>query len=532
MFVRIQQASLPPLLAHPPRIRRSARSRRPNITIEDTDERRRTRSPTPITIHQHATSNRKERDNRNSDSGNSPSGYQRCILEDSEKGEQLIQLVRGIIDGDQDGGDKKDLMEIRLAIKIGEFYDTHADRPVGAGAVSEDDLIDIISQYSDKPANNIRKYIVNAIDRAYFQAGWVLKPVRTNQNRSSSALPTPLQEGQNTQTLTPPSKRSSHRSNTGTSRSAKRSRVQSATQSFPSAPSESQTSVSQDTRYLCHCGKKPLLRKWTEHDATHHPLHFFACIHESCDEIFSSRDGVMQHWGKHGINLEDNKELKETQMRNKFLIPDRGHRKCIYEGCPAVFDWDGEKSREHLGWHLHLKQEPLKALANRLQHLCGLDSVSGIDSTDTPCGKRDHWKSSPYVQPENRHRVVIDDTDESGEDGLSRNPRNGRAQETYSARSRGSYHDTSERGEPATPAGGATTAPYISPYKPRVRSADQQSAADGRIEGRINGFLQDGAIYALESSRLPTHPSEEAAEREMDSIITQTMTPFKGVKGM
>jgi len=202
-------------------------------------------------------------------------------------------------------------MDIHLVIKIGKFYDTNAYGPAER-ALSDDDLINILSPYSNEPANTILQHIVNAVDKAYFEAGWVLKPVRTSQHGSSSALPTPSQKGKKIQTLSPPSKRSSHRSYTGTSRSVKRSRGQSAAQSFHSAPSESRTSISQNTRYQCYCGNTPLLRKWTEHDATHHPLHFFVCIDESCDYITSRWDVMIQHSrDKHDANLQRDKELKD-----------------------------------------------------------------------------------------------------------------------------------------------------------------------------------------------------------------------------
>jgi hypothetical protein len=111
---------------------------------------------------------------------------------------------------------------------------------------------------------------------------------------------------------------------------------------------------------------------------------------------------------------------------------------------------------------------------------------------------------------------------------LSRNSRDGNVQVMYGARSRGSYHGTSERGGPVTTAGGASSAPYFSPYQNRVWTADQQAAADDPIEN----YVQDETTYALESSRIPTHPSVAAARRQMRSTITQHLAPFQGYKGM
>lgn len=397
-------------------------------------------------------------------------------------------------------------MDIHLVIKICEFYGTNAYGPAER-ALSEDDLINILSPYSNEPANTILQHIVNAVDKAYFEAGWVLKSIRSSQHGSLSPLPTPSQKGKGTQTLSPPSKRSSHRSYTpGTSRSAKRSRGQSAAKSFPSAPSGSRTSISQNTHYRCYCGKTPLLRKWTEHDATHHPLHFFVCINESCDHITSRWDVMIQHSrDKHKINLQQDEELKKKQKQNKFLIRDRGHEVCIYENCNAVFDGDGKRSREHIGWHL--KQETFEALAERLNHRC----------TYANCGGRSNWKSSDYVQPANRQQVEDDDTDESGEDSSSQKSRDRNVQVMYGAWFRGSYHGTSERG-PATTAGGASSAPYSSPYQNRVRAADQQAATDNPIEN----YVQDETTYALESNRIPTHPSVAAARKQMRSTINQS----------
>ncbi|KAH8598623.1 hypothetical protein B0O99DRAFT_684015 [Bisporella sp. PMI_857] len=512
----IAVASLPPSAAHSPRIRRSARNSRPEISIEVAEERR-TRSPTSTTIHQYATSHDKERENRSSANGTSPPRYQRCILEDSEKGKELIQLVRGFIEGNKDGADKKVLMDIHLVIEIGKFYDTNAYGPAER-ALSDDDLINILSPYSNEPASTILQHIVNAVDKAYFEAGWVLKPVLPSQHGSSSVLPTPSQKGKRTQTLSPPSKRSSRRSYTGTSRSGKRSRWQSTAQSFTSAPSESRTSISQSTRYRCYCGNTPLLRKWTEHDATHHPLHFFACIDGLCEHITSRWDVMIQHSrDKHDVNLQQNKELKKKQKQNKFLIRDRGHEKCIYKNCNAVFDGDGKRSREHIGWHL--KQETFEALVQRLDHRC----------TDANCGGKSHWRSSVYVQPENRQRAEDDDTDESGGDGLSRNSRDGNVQVTDGAWSRGSSHGTSEHGGPVTTAGGASSAPpYSSPYQNRVWSADQQAAANDPIEN----YVQDETTYALESNRIPTHPSVAAARKQMRSTINQHLARFQDYEGM
>ena len=337
----------------------------------------------------------------------------------------LFGLIDGLV---KDNKDHIGLLEIKVRDMIIWFYDEHA---CGQAEGPEKGIL----------LSKIRSYgvtesalIVDWVDTAYVEAGWHLRDQILEEREAASpildahsppSLPRP--NGRNSPNRLPPAKRRT-KSTSGTSPSGKRSRQNSTQQSINSATPESRTSVSQNEttkEFHCHlCGDvSQELRKWKRHYDTHLPRFFWGCVFDDCPFVANVPNGIVQHCAgkQHRVNIRSDLFLKQKLKRNKFVIPDGGHERCIYCG-EEISGKDSSLSRSHIA--SHFEDMTAEARDQAYNHCC---------SNRTRCGKKDgedgqgaYWKSNPFVLRENRIRANADDGTEAtsrgdGSEGDDRN---------------------------------------------------------------------------------------------------------------
>ncbi|TGO62375.1 hypothetical protein BCON_0020g00480 [Botryotinia convoluta] len=159
--------------------------------------------------------------------------------------------------------------------------------------------------------------------------------------------------------------------------------------------------------YYDDCNASVELKGIGPHNKIHNPYEFFACIVPDCSKIFPRKETMKSHLKTKshkgylkGLSEAEMKSMSERIRENTFIITDRTHDHCTF--CDKKLPRGSWKKC----WesHVHILKHLRTSTPLVFQHLC-----SDKDS----CGKREYWKTSPCIQPENRKQVPDSDYDDS-----------------------------------------------------------------------------------------------------------------------
>ncbi|TGO29252.1 hypothetical protein BPAE_0017g00600 [Botrytis paeoniae] len=192
------------------------------------------------------------------------------------------------------------------------------------------------------------------------------------------------------------------------SRSSKRPSYYEGSTSVPSSSSKRhKVSLNEYNCYYNDCNASVELKGIGPHSKIHNPYEFFACIVPDCSKIFPRKETMKSHlktkfhkgYLKSLSDAETN-SISERIKENTFIITDRTHDHCIF--CDKKLPRGSWKKC----WesHVHILRHLRTSTPLVFQHLC-----SDKDS----CGKREYWKTSSCIQPENRKQIPDIDYDDS-----------------------------------------------------------------------------------------------------------------------
>ncbi|CAD6444844.1 ee7b439f-c28e-4634-b66d-d90efb748d89 [Sclerotinia trifoliorum] len=325
--------------------------------------------------------------------------------------------------------------------------------------------------------------ISEAVYKIYFDAGWTFNPSREDPPRGQSTTPALSSSSQQThQTSSVYSHQSKRRSNYEDSMST----ASLFSKRLKSSPEE----------YHCYyddCNARVEPKEIGRHNTIHNPYEFTACIVPGCDKIFVRKDAMRNHLDSkfhkryiESLSIEEKSRLPRLIKRNTFVINDRTHEYCVF--CEKELlrgSWENcHMSQAHIISHLRTSKASKTPLVFR--HRC---------SNRDQCGKKEYWRSSPCVQPENRERVPRSDDDDTDsethqeidgrnddytEDGESID--RGESADSYHHSQKSSDYDFAESNKSFTRRNYPTNrhpSSYKSPYRSRTHST---SLLSGRLE--------------------------------------------------
>ncbi|APA14975.1 predicted protein [Sclerotinia sclerotiorum 1980 UF-70] len=321
--------------------------------------------------------------------------------------------------------------------------------------------------------------ISEAVYKIYFDAGWTFNPPQEYLPRGQNTTPTLSSSSQRThQTSSVYALQSKRRSNDG--------------DSMTTASSSSKRLKVSSEGYHCYyddCNTYVEPKEVGRHNTIHNPYEFTACIVPGCDKIFVRKDAMRNHLGSRthkryieSLSIEEKSRLPRLIKRNTFVINDRTHEYCVF--CETKLlrgSWENcQMSQAHIIGHLRASKTSKTPLVFR--HRC---------SNKDECGKKEYWRTSPCVQPENRERVPrSDDDDTDGEThqeiddyteaGESIDP--GESADSYHHSQKSSDYDFAESNKSFNHHNYPTNrrpSSYKSPYRSRTHST---SLLSGRLE--------------------------------------------------
>ncbi|KAM0158251.1 hypothetical protein ACHAQE_005633 [Botrytis cinerea] len=159
--------------------------------------------------------------------------------------------------------------------------------------------------------------------------------------------------------------------------------------------------------YYDHCNASVEVKGIGPHNKIHNPYEFTACIVPGCPRIFPRKETMKSHLNtkSHKGYLKSLSEIERSSIskrikENTFIITDRTHDHCTF--CDKKLPRGSWKKC----WksHVHILKHLRASTPLVFQHLC-----SDRDS----CGKKEYWKTSSCILPENRKKVPDSDYGDS-----------------------------------------------------------------------------------------------------------------------
>ncbi|KAF7857294.1 hypothetical protein EAF04_009535 [Stromatinia cepivora] len=356
--------------------------------------------------------------------------------------------------------------------------------------------------------------ISEAVYKIYFDAGWTFTLPQKDPLREQSTTPALSSSSQQT-----------HRTSSLYSRQTKRR--SNCEDSISTASSFSKRLKASPDEYHCYypdCNARVEPKEIGRHNTIHNPYEFTACIVPGCDKIFVRKDAMKNHLDtkshKRYIKCLTADEQNRQIQRNTFVINDRTHEYCVF--CEKKLlrgSWKNcQMSQAHIINHLKTSKTPLV-----FRHLC---------SNRDECGKKEYWRTSHCVQPENRERVPrsndddtdsethqeIDDHNDDFADDVDSTDQ-GESADTYLHSQKSSDYDfrgsnrSFSRGNYPT---NRHPASYISPYNNKTYST---SLISGRLETSLelesdismNRYLGENPDFEFLNNQTIQNPSDRSS---------------------
>ncbi|KAJ8058777.1 hypothetical protein OCU04_011766 [Sclerotinia nivalis] len=240
--------------------------------------------------------------------------------------------------------------------------------------------------------------IAEAAYKIYFDARWTFNPPQKDSPRGQSTTPA----------LSSSSQQTYQTSSLYSCQSKRRSNYEDSMSTASSFSKRLKTSSDEYHCYYDDCNARVEPKEIGRHNAIHNPYEFTACIVPGCDKIFVRKDTMKNHLDTkshkryiESLSVEEKNRLPKRIKRNTFVINDRTHEYCVF--CEKELlrgSWENcQMSQAHIISHLRTSKTPLV-----FRHRC---------SNRDKCGKKEYWRTSPCVQPENRERVPRSDDDDT-----------------------------------------------------------------------------------------------------------------------